>query len=175
METTDRAKTIHIIQGELHTTDEKNVILTTILGSCVSVCLHDPVSRVGGMNHFLLPGSAGSGQTNSHGVHAMELLINQLLRLGAKKDRLVARVFGGANMLGNGLSVGERNGRFAIDFLGAEGIDILGKSLGGTQARRIRFRPDIGTAQQKFAKEASVDEKLILPQSKPAVPDIELF
>jgi len=173
--TSDKPKTIHIIQGELHTTGEENVILTTLLGSCVAVCLHDPVSRVGGMNHFLLPGNAGvSGGNISHGVHSMELLINRIIRLGGRKDRMVARVFGGANMLNNGISVGERNGKFALEFLQAEEIEVLGESLGGNQARRIRFRPDTGKAQQKFAKDTTVTEKVEVPAPAP-LSDIELF
>lgn len=172
--TADPAQTIHIIQGELHTTAQQNVVLTTLLGSCVAVCLHDPISRVGGMNHFLLPGRiSDAGRNNSHGVHSMELLINQLIRLGGKKDRMVARVFGGANMLNNEMSVGERNGKFALEFLEAEGIEVLGSSLGGNRARRIRFWPDIGKAQQKFAQE-EVKEKLEVPAPAPTS-DIELF
>ena len=175
MNVADKPKMIHIIQGELHTTGEENVVLTTLLGSCVAVCLHDPISRVGGMNHFLLPGSASdTGRNISHGVHSMELLINQLIRLGGRKDRMVARVFGGANMLNNEISVGERNGAFALEFLQAEDIDVLGESLGGNRARRIRFWPDTGKAQQKFAKDP-VEEKLDIPAPKAPASDIELF
>ena len=92
------AKRVHIIQGEYKVVSDPDVVLTTILGSCVAACLRDPVSGVGGMNHFLLPGtgSVTGGDATRYGVHLMELLINGLLKQGARRDRLEAKIFGGA-------------------------------------------------------------------------------
>ena len=78
---------VHVIQGEFHVSDHPDVMLTTILGSCVAACVRDPLSGVGGMNHFLLPGEEG-GEGLRYGVQSMELLVNALLRRGARRDRL---------------------------------------------------------------------------------------
>lgn len=95
------AKRVHIIQGEYKVVSDPDVVLTTILGSCVAACLRDPVSGVGGMNHFLLPGtgSVTGGDATRYGVHLMELLINGLLKQGARRDRLEAKIFGGAKTI----------------------------------------------------------------------------
>ena len=81
------ARKVHVIQGEFHVSDDADLVLTTILGSCVAACVRDPVARVGGMNHFLLPGETG-GEGLRYGVQSMELLVNALLRRGARRDRL---------------------------------------------------------------------------------------
>ena len=82
---------INIVQGEYHVSGEENLAITTLLGSCVAACINDPVARVGGMNHFLLPGEdSSSPMAARHGVHLMELLINGLLKLGASRGRLDA-------------------------------------------------------------------------------------
>lgn len=120
--------------------------LYTLLGSCVSACLMDPELRGGGMNHFLLP--EGSGATPSDaarfGAFAMERLINELIRKGARRDRLVAKITGGARMFTGGLDIGQRNIAFVRQFLRAEGIKISAEDVGGTQARRVVFKPDTG-------------------------------
>jgi chemotaxis protein CheD len=125
--------------------------MATLLGSCVSTCLWDPQRRIGGMNHFMLPGdngSAGSLVTRSarFGVHAMELLINDMLKLGAERRRLVAKVFGGARVLQgfDSLDVGGRNCGFVLEFLEVEGIPVLAQDLLGTSARKLHFSPDTG-------------------------------
>jgi chemotaxis protein CheD len=145
----DAVTYIHVVQGDYAVSDQGNTVLTTILGSCVSTCISDPVAGVGGMNHFLLPGNA-SGDTQSirYGLYAMELLINGLLKKGASKNRLVAKLFGGASMSDGFGRIGEANGRFALEFLANEGIACAAQSLGGTNARRIRFTPTTGYAQQ---------------------------
>ena len=127
---------IHIIQGQQHVSVDQGIMLTTILGSCVSACLRDPVVGVGGMNHFLLPGENGcSGHTGRganalrYGVHAMELLVNGLLQRGAQRSRLEAKLFGGARMMKGLTDVGELNASFAERFLEDEGIALVGGSL----------------------------------------------
>ena len=139
----------HVIQGEFAVTDDPNIVLTAILGSCVACCLHDPIARVGGMNHFLLPGDESSGDDSlRYGVNSMELLINGLLRRGARRDRLEAKLFGGARVLAGLSDVGAQNAAFARRFLKEEGIPCIGESLGGNQARRVRFSPTTGAARQ---------------------------
>lgn len=139
------------MQGEFHVTEDAELMLTTILGSCVSACMRDPLARVGGMNHFLLPGNAEGSATEgqmSHGVHAMELLVNGLLRHGARRDRLEAKLFGGGVMLEGLSDVGARNADFAERFLRRERITLMGGSLRGARGRRIEFWPVSGRARQ---------------------------
>ena len=139
----------HVIQGEFAVTDDPNIVLTAILGSCVACCLHDPIARVGGMNHFLLPGDESSGDDSlRYGVNSMELLINGLFRRGARRDRIEAKLFGGARVLAGLSDVGAQNAAFARRFLKEEGIPCIGESLGGNQARRVRFSPTTGAARQ---------------------------
>ncbi|TMV12936.1 chemotaxis protein CheD [Arenibacterium halophilum] len=139
----------HVIQGEFKASDDPEVTLTTILGSCVSTCLFDAIAGVGGMNHFLLPkGDSGASVQNRYGLLAMELLINELLKMGASKSRLQAKLFGGAMMDSRLGRIGDENGRFALAFLENENIPCISSSLGGTAARRVRFTPSSGAAQQ---------------------------
>mgnify|MGYP000256457851 CR=1 FL=1 len=142
-------KVSHVIQGEYRVSDDPGIVLTTILGSCVATCLCDPVARVGGINHFLLPdGNGGDGLGFRYGLLAMELLINGLLKSGADKARLQAKLFGGARMNNSLVRIGDANAAFAREFLKAEGIRCQSESLGGTLARRIRYVPTTGAAQQ---------------------------
>lgn len=143
------ARVLHVVQGEFVVSNERDVVLTTVLGSCVAACMRDPVAGVGGMNHFLLPGTlTGQAQNVERGVHAMELLINALMRAGARRDRLEAKLFGGARMMKNLSDIGAQNAAFAASFLRQEGIACHADSLGGEQARRIRYAPVSGRAQQ---------------------------
>ena len=166
---------INIVQGEFHVSGDHSLAITTLLGSCVAACLHDPVARVGGMNHFLLPGEeATSPLMARHGVHLMELLINGLLKMGAARQRLEAKLFGGArtmNVLGD---YGAANAKFAQEFLRREGIAITGGSLGGEAGRRIQFWPVTGRVRQKLVR--GVDEPARAPISTPpAGGELELF
>ena len=144
---------INLVQGEQHVASDPDVVLTTILGSCVAACLRDPVAGVGGMNHFLLPGSSGGGEgahgiaSLSHGVHAMELLMNALLHRGAQRQRLQAKLFGGASMTKGLTNVGTLNAGFAERFLRDEGIVTVGGSLRGSCGRRVQFWPVSGRAR----------------------------
>jgi len=144
-------KTTHVLQGSFHVTGDPKEMLTTVLGSCVATCLYDPAVRIGGMNHFLLPlpsqhrvGEAGF----RYGTQAMELLINALLKQGAQKSRLEAKLFGGSQMDAGLGPIGERNAAFARRFLQTEGISCVAESLGGTMARRLRFWPATGLVRQ---------------------------
>lgn len=161
----DEYHRINIIQGGHHVDNDPSVVLTTILGSCVAACLWDPEACVGGMNHFLLPGHANfqnrcSGmESQRYGVNLMELLINDLLRRGAVKSRLKAKLFGGAAMIKGLTDIGAMNAAFAEGFLRDEGIELLGGSLRGIQGRRIQFWPVGGRARQAFL---SAETELIM-------------
>lgn len=142
-----QSRLIHVVQGEHAISDQPEVVLTTILGSCVSACLFDPVRQIGGMNHFLLPDSGPGGRDNRYAAAAMELLVNGLMRQGASRARLHAKLFGGARILQGLPDIGERNAQAARRFLNDEGIRLITEDLCGTQARRIRFWPVHGRVQ----------------------------
>jgi chemotaxis protein CheD len=141
------ATKLHVIQGEFHVSGDPDLMMTTILGSCVAACVRDPEARVGGMNHFLLPGENGDDGLR-YGVQAMELLVNGLLRRGARRDRLEAKLFGGGRMFNGLADVGQQNAAFAERFLRDEGIRMAGGSLRGDRARRVQFWPVSGRARQ---------------------------
>jgi chemotaxis protein CheD len=172
---TTASQTITVIQGDFAVSSDPNVIMSTVLGSCVAVCLFEPQAAVGGMNHFLL---AGSNQTSSddlkYGVNAMELLINRVLRAGGERRLLRAKLFGGARMTEHSRDIGQSNAVFARDFLDQEGIVCVSESLGGTQARRVQFTPSTGAARQMQVAGAAPE---VSPPKRP-VPspaDITLF
>ena len=138
---------VHVVQGEYFYSESPKVVLTTVLGSCVAACFRDPVVGVGGMNHFLLPGDNSSDDLR-YGVNAMELLVNALLRLGARRDRLEVKLFGGARVVRGLSDVGRQNAQFAEQYLKDEGLNYLGGSVGGDQPRRIQFWPVSGRVRQ---------------------------
>ncbi|MDN4502790.1 chemoreceptor glutamine deamidase CheD [Alteromonadaceae bacterium BrNp21-10] len=141
---------VKILPGEYYATTDDTLIVT-VLGSCVSVCLRDPKLKIGGMNHFLLPNDDSAAissvsESARYGVFAMELLINQMFKLGASKNSLEAKIFGGGNVL-RGLtlnSVGERNAEFVVDYLNAEHIPILASDLLDQYPRKVYFFPNTG-------------------------------
>lgn len=166
---------IHVIQGDYAIGESQNVILTAVLGSCVAACLYDPVVKVGGMNHFLLPNASNDSTSPVvYGAQAMEILINTLLKKGARKEHLKAKLFGGAQVINSLSNIGEKNANFALRFLEDEKIECLGQSLGGLQARRVRFWPASGRASQKTIGQsqlASQPAKAITELKR----DVELF
>lgn len=147
---TSAIRKVHIIQGEYHVSCEANVVLSTVLGSCVAACMRDPDANVGGMNHFLLPGgqSAKPLEAERYGAYLMELLINGLLQRGARRDRIEAKLFGGARMVDGLSDIGAQNGAFAKEFLKNEGIRIIAENLGGRHGRRLEYYPLSGRARQ---------------------------
>lgn len=166
-----------VYQGEFKISADPNECLVTILGSCVATCFYDPIARVGGVNHFLLPnGSASDGSNLRYGIHSMELLINGLLKAGVAKKELRAKVFGGAQMLDEFSNIGERNAEFAFGFLDAENIPCVSKSTLGNQARRIKFWPATGRVQQLLVARTEVPKPQKAPSTiGPSAADIELF
>ena len=139
--------TIHI--GGVYAS-ERPTIIKTLLGSCIAVCLHDAERAVGGMNHFMLPrGEGDDADAGRFGVHAMDLLIGAIMKAGGDRRRLVAKVFGGANVLdlqGSVVDVPRRNIDFAKMFLEEEGIPVLSAAVGGRYPRHVHFHTDSGRA-----------------------------
>jgi len=124
------------------------LVFHTLLGSCVAVCLYDPLLRAGGMNHILLPNCRAGDKSARCGIHAMELLINELMKLGGDRRRFVAKAFGGANVL-QGISlppIGERNAEFVREFLALERIPLVAERMGGNHAVHLYFRTDTAKA-----------------------------
>lgn len=168
----------HVMEGEFHVSDDPHLVMTTVLGSCVAVCLRDPVAGLGGMNHFLLPGEDGRAQSHDcerYGVHLMELLVNGLMTRGAQRGRLEAKLFGGAKTIFKSSDVGAMNAKFAERFLRTEGIAIIGGNLGGTSGRRLEYWPVSGRARQFLMDKvtpppAPVAKPLPMPDG-----DLELF
>jgi chemotaxis protein CheD len=133
--------------GELYAS-KRNILIVTVLGSCVSACLMDPVARIGGMNHFMLPDRAGNSSLLSeparYGAHAMEMLINNLLSIGAQRERLRAKVFGGGRVLPGMSDVGARNAQFALEYLERERIPVTARDIGEQSARKVYLFVETG-------------------------------
>ena len=164
--------TIYIVQGEDAVGADKDVVISTILGSCISVCLWDPYRGVGGMNHLLLPELRQSGQgLDTEGAIAMERLINRLVKKGAERARLRSKLFGGSSMLSGMTDIGMRNAAFGRRYLAAENIPCDSESVGGTLARKLRFWPASGAVKQKYVEDAPA----LAPPVRIATNDVELF
>lgn len=139
---------IKLLPGEYFVT-KRDMVLVTVLGSCVAACIRDRVTGIGGMNHFMLPDDKSDSPVAPgarYGVYAMEMMINQLLKAGAQRANLEAKLFGGGNVL-RGFTVtnvGERNVEFALAYLKNENIRIVAKSLLDIYPRKIYFFPSTG-------------------------------
>ncbi len=169
---------IHIVQGEYKVTNDPDVVVSTLLGSCVAACIRDPATGVGGMNHVLLPGDDARSydhEAERYGDFLMELLINGLMKQGAQRDRLEAKLFGGARMMGGLSDIGKKNAEFAERYLEHEGIAVVGKDLGGDRGRRLQYWPVSGRARQAYVAPGGIDEKPIKPPLSRDVGDVELF
>lgn len=168
-----------VAQGDSVASGDPDVLFTTVLGSCIAVCLYDGAAKVGGMNHFLLADPAPLASEEAHllnryGLHSMELLINAMLKRGATRWGLKARIYGGATMREGLGDIGRRNIAFARKFLTNEKIPVLGEDVGGTSARRIEFRPAAGLSRCKVV-DASPPEKIIIKPPPATSGDVELF
>jgi chemotaxis protein CheD len=141
------AEVARILPGEFYATDGPAVI-STVLGSCVSACIHDPVAQVGGMNHFMLPSASASDRPQDaaarYGLAAMEQLINALLKLGGRRERLQVKLTGGGRMFANRMDIGVLNSTFALDFVSREGLHLINQDLGGMNPRRVLYYPASG-------------------------------
>lgn len=141
--------------GELYAS-KRNILIVTVLGSCVSACLMDPVAHIGGMNHFMLPDRAGNttllSEPARYGAHAMEMLINNLLSMGARRERLEAKVFGAGRVLAGLSDVGARNAEFALEYLERERIPVKASDVGGEHARKVYLFVETGRVLVKEIK-----------------------
>ena len=136
---------VKILPGEYYVS-ARELLMVTVLGSCVAACVRDRVSGIGGINHFMLPDDRRDedsrfGRSMRYGDYAMEILINQLLKMGARRSNLEAKVFGGGNVLPGFKNhvVGERNARFVLDYLTTEAIPVVAKDLLGNHPRKVYF------------------------------------
>lgn len=175
-----------LLPGEYYVTGE-DMLLVTVLGSCVSACIRDPQTRVGGMNHFMLPDAGGdalTGESARYGAYAMEVLINTILKQGARRSNLEAKVFGGGNVLQGFTAnpVGTRNAEFVIAYLAAEKIPVLAQDLQGIHPRKVCYFPATGSAMVKrlphahdeaVAKEESLYKRTLARATPPGA--VELF
>ncbi len=163
---------IYITQGQHAVGRDADMVVSTILGSCVSICLWDPVAKVGGMNHLLLPDLQRENENMTAGAVDMDQLVNRMMPLGAERPRLRAKLFGGSSMLSGRTDIGSRNVQFARTYLKNEGIPCDAEDVGGTKARRLKFWPATGVARMMLVEE-SVPE----PKVAKAVEanDVELF
>jgi len=177
-----------VLPGEYFVT-RRNMALVTVLGSCVTACIRDSESGIGGMNHFMLPeekgGVSGVLSTSArYGSYAMELLINHLQKLGARRGRLEAKVFGGGAVLESLVSsnVGVRNAEFVLDYLQAEKIPVIAKDLLDSYPRKVYYFPQGGRVLVRklhrvhndtlFARETAYRSRLV---ETPVEGEIELF
>jgi len=170
---------ITVMQGQALVSGEPGAEMSTVLGSCVALCLFDPEARLGGMNHFLLaepPSTAAGGAVDEYyGTYLMELLVNQMLTRGARKARLRAHLYGGANVNRNMMRIGSANADFARGFVQREGIELVRADLGGVNARRVDFRPASGMVRCRTVEDRYAPP--VQPSSRPAkaTGDVELF
>ncbi|MCY1165711.1 chemoreceptor glutamine deamidase CheD [Polaromonas sp.] len=141
---------VKLLPGEYYVTS-RDMVLTTVLGSCVSACVRDNTAGIGGMNHFMLPedmnpASRDTAAAMRYGAYAMEMLLNELFRGGARRERLEAKVFGGGAVLANMtlLNIGERNADFVLRYLQMEQVRIAAQDLRGSLPRRINYFPVSG-------------------------------
>jgi len=177
-----------ILPGEYYYTC-KDMLIVTVLGSCVSACIRDRVTGIGGMNHFMLPD--GGSDTDSpvsasmrYGTYAMEVLINDLLKAGARRENLEAKVFGGGNVLRGfiAINVGERNAQFVRDYLRAENIRVVAEDLNDIYPRKVYFFPRTGKVLVKKLKQLNNNTLVNREQdyasrllTTPVAGDVELF
>ena len=150
---------VKILPGEYFVYHEDLLILTT-LGSCIAACLWDREARIGGMNHFMLP--EGAGDSGRYGSFAMELLINEMMKRGAQRSRLEAKVFGGGAVIAGmtSINVGERNTSFVLDYLKTERIPVMSKDVLDIYPRKVCFLPASGKAMVKRLQPANAESLL---------------
>jgi chemotaxis protein CheD len=149
---------VKILPGEFYVTSDPEEVLVTVLGSCVSACIRDPVMQIGGMNHFMLvqnkSGSNGAWgnelESARFGNFAMEKLINGMLKRGCARERMEIKVFGGANVTSARNAIGTENSEFVLRYLAAEGLPCAAKDLGGTYPRRIIYFPMTGKVVRRL-------------------------
>ena len=181
-----KSEAVKVLPGE-HFVDDRDIVVLTTLGSCIAACLWDREKRVGGMNHFMLPEQEAAphgmdGASGRYGSYAMELLINELLKRGATRGALEAKVFGGAQVISgmHSLNVGTRNTDFVLEYLRTERIPVVARDVLDTCPRKVCFMPASGRALVK--RLASTQAADVLAQERdaarrlgPATGSVDLF
>jgi chemotaxis protein CheD len=157
---------VKVLPGEYFVTDE-DIMVMTVLGSCISACIWDGRVRAGGMNHFMLPDGDSADGFGRYGSYAMELLINQMLKIGARRESMQAKVFGGAQVMAGftSMNVGERNTKFVLDYLATERIPVVSQDVLDIHPRKVCFFPVTGKALVKRLAH-SHPETLVLEERK---------
>jgi chemotaxis protein CheD len=181
------AVAVKVFPGDHYVTANADEMLVTILGSCVTACIRDPMIGVGGMNHFMLPESAGAGWDSAsasmrYGNVAMERLINDILKRGGARERLEIKVFGGGNVMKGTTNIGHRNAEFVEEYLAAEGLPIAARHLRGKLPRRVHYFPATGKVmllelqrseqEEVVRSEVSYKHKILV---EPEAGSVELF
>jgi chemotaxis protein CheD len=179
-----RNEAVKVLPGEFFVADEDLLVLTT-LGSCIAACLWDREKRVGGMNHFLLPENGGKdGDSGRYGSFAMDLLIGEMVKRGATRSTMEAKVFGGGSVISgmNTINVGERNTAFVLDYLRTERITVVSKDVLDIYPRKVCFLPASGKAMVKRLASANTEalaaqERAAATRAAPAVTggSVDLF
>jgi chemotaxis protein CheD len=146
---------VKVFPGEFYITNRPDEVLVTVLGSCVSACIRDPLLGIGGMNHFMLPhhksGSWGDDlRSTRFGNFAMEKLINELIKAGCARERMEIKVFGGGNVTDMTTAIGSENAEFVLRYLQMEGLPCAAQDLGGTLPRRIHYHPADGRVVRRL-------------------------
>ncbi len=171
---------ITVMQGAAEVTADPEVMLTTVLGSCIAACLFDPIAKVGGMNHFLLAEPEhreGQPPTlDEHfGLYLMELLINRMMQAGAVKSRMRAHIYGGANIHRQMRAIGTVNAAFAERFLNAESILLSHRDVGGDCARRVDFLAAMGKARCRHVVQSAAPPPVPVRSRPENTGDVEFF
>ena len=180
----NNCETAKILPGEFYVTDKQELI-TTVLGSCVSACIYDPSSGLGGMNHFMLPGNEAATDADGstrYGLFAMESLVNEILKRGSLKKNLKAKLFGGGQIIENMSDIGQKNIRFAKKFLFSEAIPLESHDLGLSYPRKVNFYPHSGKVMVKRLQclhnntiEMREKQYMLTLNTQPVTGDVELF
>ena len=141
---------VKVLPGEYYVSNEDLVIMT-VLGSCIAACIWDGRARTGGMNHFMLPDGDAADLSGRYGSYAMELLINEMLKLGARRETMQAKIFGGGQVMAGftTMNVGERNTKFVLDYLATERIPVVSQDVLDIHPRKVCFFPVTGKALVK--------------------------
>jgi chemotaxis protein CheD len=153
-----RNDAVKVLPGEFFVADEDILVMTT-LGSCIAACLWDREKRIGGMNHFLLPDGGQGSDSGRYGSFAMDLLIGELVKRGANRSTMEAKVFGGGAVISgmNTINVGERNTAFVLDYLRTERITVVSKDVMDIYPRKVCFLPASGKAMVKRLASANTE------------------
>ena len=141
---------VKVLPGEYFVSQE-DIVIMTVLGSCIAACIWDGRARTGGMNHFMLPDGDASDGSGRYGSYAMELLINEMLKLGARRETMQAKIFGGGQVMAGftTMNVGERNTKFVLDYLAMERIPVVSQDVMDIHPRKVCFFPVTGKALVK--------------------------